>query len=128
MTDEIVFTKTIEDILPEDYKYISKDPDPNFSPARNKAIIKETIQETEKFVRQLHSVSPDLLNRIDITNSYAVKRLGGETQKSFKDYVGRDLFNKLVGEKIMEKVRIADTINKLNKAAGNTKFKNFILD
>jgi hypothetical protein len=124
---DIKFEKTINDILPEDYKYINDQPDPNFSPRRNKAIMQECIEETDKYFATLKKLDDDVLNRIDIVSQYGARRLGGHTHKKFKDYVGRELFNQLVGEQIMQKVRIADTVNKLNKANGNTKYKNFIL-
>lgn len=125
---DIKFVKKIEDVLPEDYRFIQDKPDPNFSPARNIAIVKETIKETEKFFADLHKIDPEMQNRIDIVSSYGVRRLSGQTQKSFRDYVGKELFNQLIGEKIMAKVRIADTVAKLNKANGNNRFKQFILN
>jgi hypothetical protein len=111
-------------IQPEDFKYYVDKPDPTFSPRRNKAIIDETVKSAEKFFTELGNVMTDELgNRIDILSSYGRYRFNSGT-KDIKSYLGSNLTKQLIGEKIMSKVRVADTVNKLN---GNDKFKNSIL-
>lgn len=105
-------------IQPEDYKYRVETPDPNFSPARNKAIINETIKETEKFFSQVSKAMTDELdNRNDILSHYALYRFG-RGNKKFKDYIGKHMWEGLIGERILQKVRMMDTVNRLNKNTG----------
>lgn len=109
-------------IKPEDYKYFVEKPT-SFSPQRNKAVINETIKETEKFFDNIgKAVDDNLGNRIDVLSSYGVYRMN-KGDKSFKDYAGKQLYTRLIGEKILERVRVMESVNRLN---GNTKFKNFI--
>lgn len=109
---------------PKDYKYLRDEPDPDFSPERNQAIVKETIQQTEKFFSREGKVVDDAQKeRVDILSTYAVYRFNRGT-KDFISYYGKDNYYKLVGEKIMSKVRVADTVNRLR---GNNKFQKGIL-
>jgi hypothetical protein len=102
-------------VQPEDYKYFIEKPDQNFSPARNKAIINETIAKTEKYFQGIGKVINDNLgNRIDILSSYATKRLGTGSTKTFEEYVGRRMISELIGERILEKIRVAESVNRLN--------------
>jgi hypothetical protein len=106
-------------IQPDDYKYFVEKPDSSFSPKRNQAIINETIRETEKYFREIGQVIDDNLgNRLEVVGSYGRYRFNKGT-KTFKAYVGDRFYTELIGEKILQKVRVADTVNKLN---GNTKW------
>ena len=97
-----------------DYKYYVSKPDPSFSPARNKAIINETIQDTEKYFRNIGKVLNDnILNRIDILGSYGDYKLNRNGSKTFKDYAGKRLHSELIGERILSKIRALETANAL---------------
>lgn len=110
-------------IKPEDYRYIVKNPDPSFSPTRNKAIINETVRDTEKFFTEIvEKLDDEMGERIDILATYGTYRFN-RGEKSFDKYAGKKLVARLVGEKILERVRVMETVNRLN---GNNKFKNFI--
>ena len=112
---------TVE-IQPQDQKFFVNDR--NFNPGRNKAIIAETIRETEKFFNDIGQLADkEQENRIDILTSYGVYRFNKGT-KNVKSYLGRELYNKVIGEKILSKVKVMDSINRLN---GNTKFRKSIL-
>lgn len=101
---------------PVDYRYINKNPDPDFSPERNKAIVEQTIKETEQFFGVYNRQRDiDLENRIDILSSYAVKRLGGGMTKSIKDYLGKEQYNAIIGEKLLNKLRVAEATNTLSR-------------
>lgn len=109
---------------PADYHLIKEKPDPDFSPERNKAIIEDSIRKTDKFFATEGRVMQELTKeRLDILSSYAVYRFNRGT-KTFLDYYGKEAYHKLVGEKIMSKVRVAETVNRLN---GNTRLKKGIL-
>ncbi len=68
----------------------------------------------------------DTEDRIDILSSYARHALGGG-EKKLEEFVGRDWMKKIYGEKILEKLRVADSIRRVNLVNGNTKFKDFYL-
>lgn len=103
----------------KDRKYFIENPGKDFSPERNKAIVEETIQEATKYFETLQSIKDDdLTNRIDVLSSYGKYRLGGQGFKEFKAWAGKDLHDKLIGERILERVRMADSVNKLQ---GNRK-------
>ena len=109
-------------IQPQDKKYFVNDP--NFNPDRNKVIIAETIRETEATFNKLNEIrDKDGQNRMDIMSSYGIYRFNKGT-KDIKDYLGRELYNKLIGEKLLEKVKTMDTVNRLS---GNDKFRKSIL-
>ena len=104
-------------IQPQDRKYFADNPK-GFNPKRNKAIVQETIRETTEFFDKLQGALDDnIMNRIDIVGSYGRYRFN-KGNKSFRDYVGKELRDKLIGEKILSKVRALSTADKL---AGKTK-------
>lgn len=107
-----------------DYKYIVEKPDPSFSVERNKAVIQETIKDTEKFFREMYApLHAGMGERIDIIATYGRYRFN-KGHKNIKQYLGDELYKQLVGEKILSKVRIMESVNKLN---GNDKFNKFIV-
>ena len=100
----------MDDIVqPSDYRFYTNDKD--FNPARNKAIIAQTIAETEKFFKEINT-DPELENRVDIIASYGSYRFNKGT-KELKAYLGPKHYKALIGEKIMNKVRAIDSVNKL---------------
>ena len=99
-------------------------PDENFNVARNKAIIEETIREATAFHAKAGKVLDDQMGeRIEAVAAYGCYRFSKGT-KSPEDYFGKKLFSRFVGERIMSKVKVMETVNKLN---GNDKFKNCVL-
>uniref|UniRef100_A0A6M3KXN6 Uncharacterized protein n=1 Tax=viral metagenome TaxID=1070528 RepID=A0A6M3KXN6_9ZZZZ len=105
-------------IQPKDRKYFVDKPSKDFNPERNKAIIQETIRETEKFFEKLEgALDDDIMNRIDVVGTYGRYRFN-RGHKSLRDYLGRELYEKLVGEKILSKYR---TLSADDKLKGNTK-------
>jgi hypothetical protein len=104
-----------QDVDPQDYKYIVAKPDASFSPQRNKAIVDETIAETTKFFQETGRILNDQDKlRVSVLSSYGQYRFNRGT-KTFKDYVGKNLYKELIGERVLSKARIADTVNKLKR-------------
>lgn len=104
-------------VQPKDYKYFVQNPK-NFSPEKNKAVVNETIKETTAYFKKLETELDDEAgNRIDILGTYARYRFN-RGEKTFKQYAGNDLYKKLIGEKLLSKVKILSSIDKLK---GNTK-------
>lgn len=109
---------------PKDYKYLQRGPDPGFSPERNKAIIAETIRDAENYHFKMRSIlDTDGENRVDVLSTYARYRFNVGT-KTLREYLGREQYEKLIGENILSKARVAESVNILNK---NNKFKKGIL-
>lgn len=108
---------------PRDYHYVVRDP-VDFNPARNKAIVEETIKEATKYhMNEGRVIENSLGERVEAVSAYACYRFN-RGDKGIKDYLGDKLYTRLVGEKILEKIRVAETVNRLN---GNNRFKNSIL-
>lgn len=102
----------MDDIVqPSDYRFYKNDKD--FNPARNKAIIAQTIAETEKFFNELSEKDrPEMEKRVDIISSYGRYRFNKGT-KELRAYLGDKNYKDLIGEKIMNKVRAIDSVNRL---------------
>lgn len=101
------------DVAPEDYKYIVATPDASFSPQRNKQVVLETIKETDTFFKEMReAIDTNLGNRIDVLSSYGRYRFNRGT-KTFEEYAGRALHTRLIGEKILSKVKVFDSVNKV---------------
>ncbi len=110
---------------PKDYRYINPNPDPDFSPERNQALIEQTIRETDKFLNEYKiALGESWEERKDILAHYAKYTIGQGKHKNIKDYLGKKVYEALIGEKILSKVRVAESLNRLN---GNTRFKKGIL-
>ena len=104
-------------IQPQDRKYFVENPK-DFNPERNKTIIAETIKETTAYFEKLEgALDNEAMDRIDIVGTYGRYRFN-RGHKKLKDYVGRELYEKLIGEKILSKIRALSAADKL---AGKTK-------
>ncbi len=118
---------TLNDVKPEDYRFIAK-PDAHFSPERNYAVLKKVIADNDKLHYamnpKVHRASQD---RADMIASYGTYRLGRGGTKKLEDYMGRDRMKQIYGEKIFEKMRVLESVERLNLAKGNTKFKDFVM-
>jgi hypothetical protein len=100
---------------PADYRFINPNPDPDFSPERNKAIVDQTIKEAEQYFTMLNMARDnDLEHRMDVLSSYGVYRFNKGT-KGLKDYLGKQQYNAIIGENLLEKLRIAEATNKITR-------------
>lgn len=119
----------LKDFHRDNWRLYEKNPDKNFSPERNYAIINDTIKEYESM---RYGVDPKVQraagNVSDIMACYGVYRLGSGGTKKFEDYMGRDWMNKIYGERLMDKIKAMKSYEKLQKSRGNTKYKDFYLN
>ena len=107
MTDEIV-------IDPRDKKYYVEKPDASFSPQRNAAIIQEVHDDTRRFFAKLAKEQEQIQGeRLDVLASFADYKLNRGGEKTFGDYTGRQLRTKIIGERLLSKVRTLSTVDKL---------------
>ena len=99
-------------------------PDNSFNPERNKAVIAETIRETEAFFKKSYDfIDQELGERMEAVASYGCYRFN-KGDKTPEDYFGKKIMAHLVGEKICEKLRSMEAVNRLN---GNSKYQKSIL-
>lgn len=101
-------------IDPKDKKYFVQKPDASFSPQRNYAVMKQVHEETTRFFQGLRSAQMQKAGeRIDVLTSYADYKFNRGGGKGYEEYVGKSLRNRLIGERILEKVRILSSVDKL---------------
>ncbi len=114
-----------QDLDQKDFKYIVHQPDASFSPKRNQAVIEETIREATAFHKKNNvAIESALGERIDAVSAYGCYRFN-RGFKGVKEYLGTKLYTQLVGEQLLEKVRVMKTLNRLNGNKG--KFEKSIL-
>ena len=93
-------------IQPQDLKFVSADPDPNFDPIHNAAVIEKTIRDNEKLVRERNN---DALERTkERTNALAIYlrsiNQGGKTT-DYQKFFGKKYLAYLRGKEIMEQLK-----------------------
>lgn len=110
----------LEDFHPNNRRILLERQDPNFSAQRNYAIIQETIDDYEKMqVRADAKLAEKAGIAADMLAGYAQHRLVGSGTKSMEDYLGKDLIKRVYGEKLMSKIKVMDSIRRLNQSKGN---------
>lgn len=103
-----------QDVPVQDYHLIVEKPDSSFSPQRNKALVEETLRETDTFFQSLHEArDKEWELRKDVLMSYGDYRLNRGGTKRFEEYVGRDLRRTLIGEQLLSKVSVLSSVDKL---------------
>lgn len=118
----------LTDFSKDNYHLFVEKPDPNFSAKKNYAVINETIKEYEKTRYTVDAVVvKNAGDRADILASWTKYKLDEGGGKQLEEWLGKSWMARIYGEKLMEKIRIMDSVRKLNKSRGNTKFENFYL-
>ena len=113
--NEVTMADVRHGLSPKDYHLINPTPDKDFSPEHNRHIVNETIKETEKYFQSFNTRNDtDLGNRIDILSSYGIYRFNRGT-KTIDEYLGKKLMNAVIGERLLEKLRIAEATNTIVK-------------
>lgn len=116
----------LKDINPDNYRYYIEKPDVNFSRKRNYAIINEVLAENDKMQR---SIDPKVIENAgvaaDILSSFAKYKLDRDGGKQLEQWLGRENLARYYGDKLMSKIRIMESVAKLNRAKGNTMFNGY---
>ncbi len=120
----------LKDINPENYRHYVKEPDKSFSRARNYAVINAVLAENDKMQR---SIDPRVIENAgqtaDILSSFAKYKLDLDGGKQIEQWLGKSWMTKIYGEKLIEKIRMRESIARLNRSNGNTLFNgNFYLN
>lgn len=103
-------TMKIGDIDPSDRRFWPEEPEPGFSPERNKAVIDGTIQKyNRKQLEKRRSAFDGIAERAHAVSHFLTSQHGAKVGKSVVDYFGKRELAKLRGEEILETVR-----NRLN--------------
>ena len=93
-------------IQPQDLKYVKVDPDPNFDPIHNMAVIEKVIKDNEKLVRER---SKEALEKVkERHNALAIYlrsiNQGGKTT-DYQKFFGKKYLAYLRGKEIMEQLK-----------------------
>lgn len=83
--------------------------DPNYNVKKAEAIIQETIDETTAYFKKLNEIDEEGKERIDILVKYGAHRFN-QGNKELKDWAGRKLYSRLVGEKILNRIKAGQTL------------------
>lgn len=118
----------LKDFSPDNYRLYEHKPDKDFSAKKNYDVINRIIKKTWKM---RHSVDEKVIqnasNVADILSSFAKYKLDRDGDKKIEQWLGKAHMNRIYGEKLLEKLRIRESIIKLNRAKGNTKFLDYYL-
>ena len=92
-------------ISPLDFKFVPKDPDPNFSPAKNRKVIREVIKATEATRRKKGREHNDAYQeRAEAVTSYLKSLDTGRSNSDILKYFGRREMARLKGKEVLEKL------------------------
>lgn len=101
------------------YNDISR-PDADFNPARNKAVIEETIRKATAYHKSVHEALDESMGeRIEAVAQYGIYRLGRGGTKNPDDYFGRKWMSKFAGEHLISKLKAVHSAEKLRGKSKN---------
>lgn len=118
----------LKDFHEDNYRLYVEEPDADFSPEKNYAVINGTI---DKYRKTRFGIDPKVQeaagDRADIIASWAKYKLDKGGEQQFEGWLGKRELARIYGEKLTEKLKVMDTVRRLNLAKGNTKFKDYYL-
>lgn len=106
----------LKDFNKDNWHLLKEKPDPGFSPERNYAVIRGTIEEYEKMRFGIDpKVSQAAGDRADILASWAKYKLDFGGEKQIEGWLGREHFNRIAGQGIIQKIKMMESMDKLSK-------------
>lgn len=106
----------ITDFNPDNWHLYVEKPDPDFSPEHNRAVIQETLDEAEKRRKGVSDKTKQASENIgDILASFAKYKFDLGGGKKIEDYLGKKRMAEIYGEKLLEKLRLIESANKLKQ-------------
>lgn len=100
----------------KDYKYVPKDVASGFDAERNKRIIDEVIEETDRVrARKKREFTEQLKERTDAVATYLHSIEQGGSTSNILRYFGRKHLSYLRGKQILEKIQAGLTVVKNGK-------------
>lgn len=111
----------LKDIHPDNHHLYVDKPDMNFSRQRNYAIINQVLAENDKMQRSIDPrVEENAWHIADILSSFAKYKLDIGGGKQLEQWLGKANLTRIYGEKLCEKIRVMESVQKLNRQKGNT--------
>ena len=112
---------SLVDKNPDNLRLYVQKPDPNFSVERNFQVINGVLAENDKMQRTLRGkVKANAGNVADILASFAKYKLDDGGEKKLERWLGKSWMTKIYGEKLIEKIRMAEIMQKQNLKNNNT--------
>ena len=91
-----------------DMKFVPVDPEAGFSPEHNRAVIKKTIEWTEKMeTKKDRDYQDSLRERTSAFAQYAADFERGRTDTKVEKYFGKEYLTYLRGQQILDKIKKA---------------------
>jgi hypothetical protein len=119
---------TINEVNPDNYRLYVEKPNKNFSPQKNYAVISQVIAENDKMQTEISGkVKENAGNVADILSSFAKYKLDIGGSKQIEQWLGKSWMTKIYGERLIDKIRMMDILQRQNRTKGNTKFINYYL-
>lgn len=116
----------LTDINSDNYRYYVEKPDKTFNRQRNYAVINQVLAENDKMQRSIDpKVQENAGNVADILASFAKYKLDIGGGKQIEEWLGKSWMTRIYGDKLIEKIRVMESIAKLNRAKGNTMFNGY---
>ena len=112
---------SLEDFSSDNYRLYVEKPDKDFSAEKNYKVIAGVIEENDKMQAELkEEVKKNAGNIADILTSFAKYKLDLGGGKQLGEWLGRENLNKLYSDKLKEKLRIFEILQKQKKVDINT--------
>ena len=93
-------------IQPQDLKYVQVDPDPEFDPKHNQAVIEKTIKDNEKLVKARNSGALEGVKERNNAVAIYLRSLNqGGKATDYQKFFGKKYLAYLRGKEIMEKLK-----------------------
>ncbi|MDE1866620.1 MAG: hypothetical protein KGI08_02770 [Thaumarchaeota archaeon] len=104
----------LKDFSSDNWKLYEVNPDPDFHPEKNYAVIRKIIKEAYKRHNSLdEKVLKASGNVADILASFAKYKLDKDGSKQIEKWLGNYELAKIYGEKLMQQLKIRDSVSKL---------------
>lgn len=104
-------------IAPQDLKYVSVDPDLNFDPEHNKAVIEKTIKDNERLVKARNKETLEKVKERNNALAIYLRSLNqGGKATNHEKFFGKKYLAYLRGKEIMEQLKGQMTLQGRNDA------------
>jgi hypothetical protein len=100
---------TMDKVSKSDWKFVKVEPDPNFNPERNRRVIQEVIDETDRIARERkREFQKEVGERSDAIANYISNLEMGGASEDLAKYFGKKYFDYLRGKHLTDKKQSED--------------------
>ena len=93
-------------VQPQDLKYVRVDPDPEFDPIHNQAIIEKTIKDNQELVKSRNNTALEGAKERNNALAIYLRSLNqGGKATNYEKFFGKKYLAYLRGKEIMEKIK-----------------------